>query len=69
MGICDGVPSTAAVVIFSFQKGSHLILNTLRCDISQFYLFICFVALRPKSTALIMAGRSVHLTILFPGQA
>ena len=30
----------------------------------------CFVvALRPKSTAKVMAGRSVHLTTLFPGQA
>ena len=28
-----------------------------------------FVALRPKSTAMVMAGRSVHLTTLFPGQA
>ena len=32
-------------------------------------LFVCFVALRPKSTAMVIAGRSVHLTILFPGQA
>ena len=24
-------------------------------------LFVCFVALRPKSTAVVMAGRSVHL--------
>ena len=32
-------------------------------------LFVCFVALRPKSTAMVMAGRSVHLTILFPGEA
>ena len=30
-------------------------------------LFVCFVALRPKSTAMVMAGRSVHLTTLFPG--
>ena len=29
----------------------------------------CFVALRPKSTAMVMAGRPVHLTTLFPGQA
>ena len=40
----------------------------------QFYvllicLFICFVALHPKSTTMVMAGRSVHLTTLFPGQA
>ena len=25
----------------------------------------CFVALRPKSTAMVMAGRSVHLTTFF----
>ena len=33
------------------------------------FVFVCFVALRPKSTAMVMAGRSVHLTTLFPGQA
>ena len=33
------------------------------------FLFVCFVALRPKSTAMVIAGRSVHLTTLFPGQA
>ena len=32
-------------------------------------LFVCFVALPPKSTAMIMAGQSVQLTTLFPGQA
>ena len=31
--------------------------------------FVCFVALRPKSTAMVIAGRSVDLTTLFPGQA
>ena len=38
-------------------------------DVSKFCLFVCFVALRPKSTAMVIAGRSVHLTTLFPGQA
>ena len=33
------------------------------------YLFFVFVALRPMSTAMVIAGRSVHLTTLFPGQA
>ena len=33
------------------------------------YMFVCFVALRPKSTSMVMARRSVHLTTLFPGQA
>ena len=32
-------------------------------------LFVYFVALRPKSTAKVMVGRSVHLTTLFPEQA
>ena len=32
-------------------------------------LFVCFVALRPKSTVMVIAGRSVHLTTLFPRQA
>ena len=37
--------------------------------LSAVCLFVCFVALRSKSTALVIAGRSVHLTTLFPGQA
>ena len=32
-------------------------------------LVVCFIALHPKSTAMVMVGRSVHLTTLFPGQA
>ena len=28
-------------------------------------VFVCFVALRPKPTAMVIAGRSVHLTTLF----
>ena len=36
----------------------------------KFYMFLfVFVALRPMSTAMVIAGRSVHLTTLFPGQA
>ena len=37
-------------------------------EIVWFCLFV-FLALRLKSTAIVMAGRSVHLTTLFPGQA
>ena len=37
-----------------------------RMDIPSMFLFVClFVALRPKSTAMVIAGRSVHLTTLF----
>ena len=28
-------------------------------------LFVCFDALRPKSTAMVQAGRPVHLTTFF----
>ena len=31
-------------------------------------LFVCFVALCLKSTAMVMVGRSVHLTIFFLGK-
>ena len=34
-----------------------------------FNILFVFVALRPISTATGIAGRSVHLTTLFPGQA
>ena len=37
-------------------------------NVQRFWL-VGFVALRPKSTAMVIAGRSVHLTTLFPGQA
>ena len=50
--------------------GAQLRHNDFRIftDPSRF-VFVCFVALRPKSTAMVIAGRSVHLTTLFPGQA
>ena len=35
----------------------------------QLFCLFVFVALRPMSTAVVIAGRSVHLTTLFPGQA
>ena len=42
----------------------------LNYTLSIYTIFLVgFVALRPKSTAMVIAGRSVHLTTLFPGQA
>ena len=35
----------------------------------NYFLSVCFVALCPKSIAMVMAERSVHLITLFPGQA
>ena len=49
------------------SRGSFATNSDCKCG-----LFVClfvFVALRPKSTAMVIAGRSVHLTTLFPGQA
>ena len=48
------------VIDFNFSR--HKDLSILKSDIC---LFVCFVALRPKSTAMVIAGRSVHLTTLF----
>ena len=31
--------------------------------------FVCLFVCCPLSTAMVIAGRSVHLTTLFPGQA
>ena len=39
------------------------------CSGSTLFWLVGFVALRPKSTAMVIAGQSVHLTTLFPGQA
>ena len=39
---------------------AHVLLNLL----NELILFVCIVALRPKSTAMVIAGRSVHLTTL-----
>ena len=41
-------------------------VNTKLVNCSLNFVFVC---LRPKSTAMVIAGRSVHLTTLFPGQA
>ena len=48
------LPSSSGIKLYE----SKLTLNFV-C------LFVCFVALRPKSTAMVIAGRSVHLTTLF----
>ena len=41
------------------------------CQMVKVWIIVLFVfvALRPMSTAMVIAGRSVHLTTLFPGQA
>ena len=51
-----------------FQIATHGELLIHLSPIIGLLCFVCFGALRPKSTAMVMAGRSVHLTTLFPGQ-
>ena len=55
-------------------KQYHAAFNTFEKALDQARLqgklFVClFVALRPKPTAMVMAGWSVHQTTLFPRQA
>ena len=80
---CDNViKNWAKNVEVMFQK--QVFYLTFTCDLEDGYanlglilfathcldMVIClFVALRPKSTAMVIAGWSVHLTTLFPGQA
>ena len=55
------------------EKPADLDQHCFKIRINRFkkimFVFVCFVALRPKSTAMVMARQSVHLTTLFPGQA
>ena len=51
---------------FFFRK---MFIVTDLVTLSLAVSFVCFLALRLKLTAMVMAGRSVHLTTLFPGQA
>ena len=58
------MPFKASKVYVAFMLNDHLV-----CDHALFVCLFVFVALRPKSTSMVIAGRSVHLTTLFPGQA
>ena len=50
-------------------KPHNMVKSLIPLSNYMFFFLVCFVALRPKSTAMVIAGRSVHLTTLFPGQA
>ena len=66
------VPEGMAVPLKANIMSNRKVMLTKDTPLSSHlavYLFVCFVALRPKSTAMVIAGRSVHLATLFPGQA
>ena len=45
-----------------------LFLSTFANLVEGLFCLFVFVALRPMSTAMVIAGRSVHLTTLFLGR-
>ena len=51
------------------MKIHEIQLLRLQQNRSAVVVLFVFVALRPMSTAMVIVGRSVHLTTLFPGQA
>ena len=53
----------------SRSRDQHSTTEPLRSLVCLFVCLFVFVALRPMSTAMVIAGRSVLLTTLFPGQA
>ena len=60
------------IFIFYIHLILYIPVNIFSVMSGMVCLFVClfvFVALRPMSTAMVIAGRSVHLTTLFPGQA
>ena len=82
--ICSGSTLSHSILNLSVMLGNYLQQTTsagniFRCiflgalwvnlHFLQRRSFVFFVALRPKSTAMVMAGRSVQLTTFFPGQA
>ena len=65
-------PENAELEFNSFSDlfSVHLwAIDHLNLKLITLCLFVCFVALHPKLKAMVMAGWSVHLTTLFPGQA
>ena len=56
------------LIEIQYRKGTN-ILFPLIMKHTDSPAYVCYVALRPKSTAMVMPGWSVYLTTLFPGQA
>ena len=50
-------------------QDTYILLVAMGSYRSEDNCLFVFVALRPMSTAMVIAGQSVHLTTLFPGQA
>ena len=68
-GGLDGPPVSPPPSGSAHEFAYWVVLFGAKANGKHWHKFVCFVALRPKSTAMVMAGRSVHLTTSFPGQA
>ena len=64
--MAHSVDPDQTALIGAVCSGSTLFASILN---SSVMLGFVLLPLRPKSTAMVIAGRSVHLTTLFPGQA
>ena len=58
-GFCSHQPKTCMVMSF---KTVFSTCNDNGWMAKKLSAIVCFVALRPKSTAMVIAGQSVHLT-------
>ena len=56
-------------MLLNQSKYHTLFSKTKEEKITEFAVLFVFVALHPKSIAMVMEGQSVHLTTLFPGLA
>ena len=57
------------MVIYTMDGLGEVGFPLIQLGTPVLHILFVFVALRPKSTAMVIAGRSVNLTTLFPGQA
>ena len=55
-------------IISGYTIGVKMFANNYACICSLRLFLFCFVASRPKSTAMVIAGRSVHLNTLSLGK-
>ena len=55
--------------VVNYEAITHVRNKNSSIQWRSFLFCFVFVALRPISTAMVIAGRSIHLTTLFPGQA
>ena len=53
----------------SGEQNTGFLMTKFKLYYSERRFVFVFVALHPMSTAMVIAGRSVLLTTLFPGQA